>query len=145
MNTVSKLVLILLVFAGCSPEEPAVIKDKTFTINGGTFNFPIQVVIMEDPNRASTIINEYTEDCVGADGFEEVAGYTFINSQGRPVAIWLSQMSDDPSDVAVANHELLHATLAIMKFSGVPLSEESEEIYGYEMQYLSNQFYKQIK
>jgi hypothetical protein len=137
--------LILLLLAGCTTPKPDVIRDKTFDMDGGTFPFPIKVVIQEDPNKASKLINQYVEDSISADGFEEVAGYTFMDSEGRPVVIWLFQMSDDPSDVAVANHELLHATLAIMNFSGIPLTGESEEIYGYEMQHLSNQFYKQIK
>lgn len=146
MSMVNKMLLVLLLIAGCSiADTPATIKDKTFTIDGGTFPFPIQVVIQEDPNIACEIINQYVEDSIKADDFEEVAGYTFINSEGRPVVIWLSEMSDDPSDIAVANHELLHATLATMRFSGIPLGEESEETYGYEMQYLSNQFYKKIK
>ena len=137
--------LILLLLAGCYSVSTEPIRHKSFTIDGGTFPFPIQVIIEENPNRASELINRYVEDSVSADGFEEVAGYTLMNAEGRPVVIWLSQMSDDPDDIAVANHELLHASLAVMRFSGVPLSDESEETYGYEMQYLSNQFYKQIK
>lgn len=124
---------------------PVIITNKVFTIEGETFPFSIQVIIEENPNRAVDIINSYVEDSVGADDLEEVGGYTFMNSEGRPVAIWLSQMSNDPADIATANHELLHTTLASMHYAGIPLGEESEEAYGYQMQYLSNQFYKQLK
>ena len=139
--------LILLLLIGCtSPkEQPPVIKDMMFDMDGGTFPFPIHVVIMDDPEKAANYINPFIEDSINAYEFKEIAGYTFINSDGRPTAIWLSQMSNNPEDVAVANHELLHATLAILRFSGIPFEDVSEETYGYQMQHLSQQFYKNLK
>jgi hypothetical protein len=39
----------------------------------------------------------------------------------------------------------LHATISIMSWAGIPFNESTEESYAYELQYLTNQFYKQIK
>jgi len=55
--------------------------------------------------------------------------------------MWLPN-ADDPS---IVNHELLHVTNDVMKWAGLELNEHTEEIYSYELQYLTKQFYMKFK
>lgn len=66
-----------------------------------------------------------------------------IMGGGRNI-LWLPKFTNNPTDMAYANHELLHITLSILKWSGIKLSDDSEEAFTYELQYLSKQFYSKL-
>lgn len=151
MNMVNKYVLILLViFAGCTvlfshrSVPTPVITNEEFDMNGGSFPPVIRVIIQSDTNEALKKINAYLDKPIVMADFKNTNGYTFIE-QGCPTLIWLSRMSFSAEDIAVANHELLHATIASMRFSGVSFEDASEEAYAYQLQHLSKQFYNNLK
>lgn len=111
-----------------------------YTMSGGTFDMDINVIVTDDTAVARKFVIENLDSTVTTDDFNSRAT-TFGTKDGSPVIIWLHSNVD----VAIINHELLHATVSIMNWAGVPLSDSSEEAYAYEMQYLTNQFYKQVK
>lgn len=112
---------------------------KTFTIEGKEFDQDVVVVV--DTNivvACNYIKNNFYKDITLADF--EARGVTFPTEDGKPVVIWLP----NTEDIGVNNHELMHATISIMNWAGIELSDETEEAFGYEMQYLSKEFYKNI-
>jgi len=58
----------------------------------------------------------------------------------NPPIIWFSDIKDS----SVVQHELLHVTIDMMKWAGIELNEHTEEVYTYQLQYLTKQFYKQV-
>lgn len=132
--------LISILLLGCDIEEQEAYTDF-FTLSGGTFPMEIDVLITPDTEAAAQYVRDNRLDStITACDFDGAAGLTF-DFQDKPGLIWLSSI-DDP---AIINHELLHATINIMNYSGVSLSDSSEEAYAYELQYLTNQFYNKIK
>lgn len=111
-----------------------------FTIPGGTFDMDVRVIITEDTAYAAQYIRENLDASVTGNDLN-CRGITFGVLEGRGPIIWLPTAED----VSINNHELFHATMNIMQWAGVEYSDETEESYAYQMQYLSNQFYNKIK
>ena len=125
-----RYLIILLLFCSCQPKE--------FVMTGGTIDQNIIVLVTEDTSYALKHIRKFYE--VEFDVLD-CRGVTFPSQDGLPVIMWLPN-ADDKS---IVNHELLHVTNDVMRWAGIELNKETEEIYSYELQYLTRQFYLKIK
>jgi hypothetical protein len=143
MNTVSKL-LVVLALSGCDVAEESAQGDF-FSLNGGSYPVTIDVIITPDTEAAAQYVRDNLDSTIQASDFDGSAAITFDFQDGKPGIIWLESATFDPQDISIINHELLHATLNTMRYSGVSLSDSSEEAYAYQLQYYSNQFYNKIK
>lgn len=112
---------------------------REFDINGGTFDQDVHVIITEDTAYALSYVRKYLDSSASADDFNSRAT-TFPTQDGRPTIVWFS----NTSDTVIINHELLHVTFDIMKWAGVDFSDNTEEAYAYEMQYLTKEFYEKL-
>lgn len=112
-----------------------------FVLEGGPYPIDINVLITPDTEAAAIYVKENLDSTVTACDFDGADGLTFSSQNGNSPIIWLS----DIKDPSVVNHELFHATVDIMQYAGVSFSDSSEEAYAYQLQYLTNQFYKKIK
>ena len=113
---------------------------QVLTLKGGTFDLDVKVLITDDTVFAAKYIHE-NNGAIVEPGDLDARGSTFGTLEGSTPIIWL------PTDftVPVANHELFHASVNLMEWAGIPLHNNTEEAYAYEMQQLSNEFYNQIK
>ena len=139
-----KLLLILLALSGCTAPEDSLHEDF-FSLRGGTFPVTVDVLITPDVEMAAQYVRDNLDTTVQPCDFDGAAGLTFDFQDGKAAIIWLEKATLDPEDIAIINHELLHATMNTMRYSGVSLSDSSEEAYAYQLQYYSNQFYNKIK
>lgn len=112
---------------------------KTYTIPAGTFDLDVQIIVTEDTAFAVKYINENFDSTIKASDLDARA-VTFGTVDGKPPIIWFSDIDDS----SVVQHELLHVTIDMMKWAGIELNEHTEEIYTYQLQYLTKQFYNQI-
>ena len=112
---------------------------KTYTIPAGTFDLDVQIIVTEDTAFAVKYINENFDSTIKASDLDARA-VTFGTVDGKPPIIWFSDIEDS----SVVQHELLHVTIDMMKWAGIELNEHTEEIYTYQLQYLTKQFYNQI-
>jgi hypothetical protein len=112
---------------------------KTYTIPAGTFDLDVQIIVTEDTAFAVKYINENFDSTIKASDLDARA-VTFGTIDGKPPIIWFSDIEDS----SVVQHELLHVTIDMMKWAGIELNEHTEEIYTYQLQYLTKQFYNQI-
>lgn len=106
-----------------------------FTIPGKTFDMDVVVVINDDVEKSYKIIKKIDTTATISDF--DARGVTFTN--GSSMVIWMPKVEDQ-----IVAHELLHATIGIMNWAGVPLTDDTEEVYSYQMQYLTNEFYKHL-
>lgn len=113
---------------------------NVITLAGSTFDLDVKVLITDDTSFALRYVRENLDSTAKSSDFDARA-VTFTTIDGKSPIIWLPH----ETTVDIVNHELLHATVNIMNWAGVPLTDTTEEVYAYELQYLSNQFYKQIK
>jgi hypothetical protein len=112
---------------------------KTYTIPAGTFDLDVQIIVTEDTAFAVKYINENFDSTIKAPDLDARA-VTFGTVDGKPPIVWFSDIEDS----SVVQHELLHVTIDMMKWAGIELNEHTEEIYTYQLQYLTKQFYNQI-
>ena len=112
---------------------------KTYTIPAGTFDLDVQIIVTEDTAFAVKYINENFDSTIKASDLDARA-VTFGTVDGKPPIVWFSDIDDS----SVVQHELLHVTIDMMKWAGIELNEHTEEIYTYQLQYLTKQFYNQI-
>ena len=135
-----KSIVISTLLTGCVSidEEPYT---DFFIMDGGSYPMTIEVIINPDVEIAAEYVKDNLDSTITACEFDGAAGLTFDFQDGKPGLIWLS----DINDPGIINHELLHATVNLMRYSGVSLSDSSEEAYAYQLQYLTNQFYNKIK
>ena len=114
--------------------------DYEFTIPGGEFDLGVKVLVTSDLEYAVKYVQKNLDSTVQAGDFD-ARGVTFPSRDGLSPIVWIPNL-DDP---AVVQHELLHATIDIMKWASVPLTEDTEEVYAYELQYLTTQFNSKTK
>lgn len=114
-------------------------KYKIVTLNSGTFDIGVKVIVTNDTAFALRYVRENLDSTASLQEFDARA-VTFGTIDGKSPIIWMPYNTP----IEVSNHELLHATINIMHWAGVPLNDTTEEVYAYEMQYLSEEFYKQI-
>ena len=151
MSIVNKMMLVWVLLGAivCAivlfnvPKED--IKDLTtqyqiITLQGSTFDMDVIVLITEDTAFAARYVQQHLDTTATSADFD-ARGVTFSINDGRSPIVWMP----DANDETVVAHELLHATINILNWAGVPLTEDTEEAYAYELQYLTNEFYNQIK
>jgi hypothetical protein len=112
---------------------------KAYTIPAGTFDLDVQIIVTEDTAFAAKYIVTNFDSTIKAPDLDARA-VTFGTADGKPPIVWFSDIEDS----AVVQHELLHVTIDMMKWAGIELNEHTEEVYTYQLQYLTKQFYKQV-
>ena len=129
---------------GCEEVETLQSDPELIYLSGGTFPAEYLVLVTSDVEAAALYVRENLDSTIQACDFDGAAGLTFEGDGSQPGIIWL-ESARIPEDVPFINHELLHATINTMRYSGVSLCDSSEEAYAYQLQYYSNQFYNKIK
>ena len=137
-------IFCISMLVGCESAEMHEPETELVYLEGGTFPAEYVVLVTPDIEAAAMYVRENLDSTIQACDFDGAAGLTFEGIDNKPGIIWL-ESARIPEDVPVINHELLHATLNTMRYSGVSLSDSSEEAYAYQFQYYSNQFYNKIK
>lgn len=141
---VNKLILLLsFLLLTCSPADVSTKANtqvfKSFKLDSGIFTTDISVIVSSDYIWVSNTLKEaYNIDMPSKD-LIAAEGYTF--STNNSCVIWLDSVTDTPYDKAKVAHELFHATAYILSYHGVELDLSSEEVFAYELDYLTEQFY----
>jgi hypothetical protein len=112
---------------------------KAYTIPAGTFDLEVQIIVTEDTAFAAKYIAKNFDSTIKAPDLDARA-VTFGTADGKPPIVWFSDIEDS----SIVQHELLHVTIDMMKWAGIELNEHTEEVYTYQLQYLTKQFYKQV-
>lgn len=122
-----RYLLILFLFVSCSQQTTKTNTNSSFTLTPSMYGERIDVIICP-PSEAQAI--DSTMD------FSTMNGLTI--SEGGEVIIWFPDHNQPPN---VIDHELFHATYAVMDWVNIPLTESSEEAYAYMIDYLTKEFY----
>jgi hypothetical protein len=137
---------ILIVFMDSTTniheDEYSVPKIDTFTISCGTFPSDVRVLITEDTTFALKYIQRYYSS-IEAVNLRNTEAETFCLNGQEPPLIWLKCI--DEEFTPVIHHELFHAISSILRYSDIQLCDSTDEVYAYELEYLSNQLYEHIK
>lgn len=152
MKLIKELIKIFLIFFGVGAVAALLVimivdknpeittRYKVITLSGNTFDMDVTVLITDDTAFATRYVKGHLDTTATAQDFDARA-VTFTILNGRSPIIWIP----NNTPIEIVNHELLHATISIMNWAGVPLNNSTEEVYAYELQHLSNEFYNQIK
>ena len=141
-----KKYLFLLLFISCQsqPLKSSFGNFRIITIEPSTFDMPVIVLITEDISKALKFVKENNDSTAKIEDFDARA-VTFPINDGRPPIIWLPHIDGSVEDMSIFNHELFHANFSILNWAGVYLSDSTEEVYAYNYQFLTKQFYGKIK
>jgi hypothetical protein len=115
-------------------------KQDKFEIQGTSIDLNVIILVTEDTAKAASFVRDNLDSSVIGSDFD-CRGVTFPTQDGKPIIIWLPNLEDK----GVINHELFHATLSKMQWANIPLTEDTEEAYAYELQYLTNQFNNHVR
>lgn len=116
---------------------------KPFIINHGTYPFDILVIIDHDDKEAEEEISKICDltdeekdliKCVGR-------GRTCMLEGGQTVL----RVENDKYFNATVAHEIFHCVDFLFRKIGIQLSENSDEAYAYQIEYLTKQFYEKIR
>lgn len=141
---VNKLILLLsFLLLTCSPADVSTKANtqafKSFKLDSGIFTTDISVIVSSDYIWVSNTLKEAYNIEIPSKDLIAAEGYTF--STNNYCVIWLDSVTDTPYDKAKVAHELFHATAYILSYHGVELDLSSEEVFAYELDYLTEQFY----
>jgi|APCry1669192860_1035435.scaffolds.fasta_scaffold02004_7 hypothetical protein len=149
MSTVSRTIVYVLciliftvgIFLSVRESNNTMIHSQNFIINGGTFNLDAYVIITDDTDAAVKFANDTLDQEYTKDDFK-AGGLTLCDDLCTTFVVWLPVNSS--KNTSIVHHELVHLTYAILHAVGIELSPETDEVYAYELQHLSEQFYKQL-
>ena len=141
----NKLIFVLLFISCQNPIQKGSFGNfRIIHIEGSTFDMPVEIIITEDKNKALKYVRENNDNTCQISDFDARA-VTFPINDGRPPIIWIPHMNGSSEDLSIAHHELLHANFSILSWAGVYLSDSTEEVYTYNYQFLTKQFYDKLK
>jgi len=132
-----RIFLLFLLLSGCSSE--IFTRYQVITLVGDTFDIDVIVLVTEDLEFATKFVKDNLDSTVTIKDFDARA-VSFPTDAGRSPIIWMASTDDQ----GVIAHEIFHTTLNIMYWAGMQLNSETEEAFAYEVQHLTNEFYKQI-
>lgn len=121
-------------------EEP---KAHVLIGGGGTFSKEVYLIITEDSALSRDLVVDILDDST-IETPKNAAGLTYYIND-RPIVIWIPKIPTTPDDYASLNHELMHTVHFIMDWVEIPLNMSTTEVYGYQMGYLTKQFYEGIE
>ena len=113
-----------------------------FEMDGGTYDVAINVIITEDTAKAFRFVKANVDSCFSAKNFINAEGLTIDGEKG--ICVWIKHIDPTPYNICVVNHELFHVTSAIMRYIQVDLTPTTEEVYAYELDYLTKEFYNHL-
>lgn len=135
------VIICAMIVALINEKNPEIFaKYQVITLKGSTFDMDVTVLITEDVAFATKYVKENLDSTATAADFNARA-VTFPIVDGKSPIIWMSSIEDQ----GVIAHELFHTMLNIMYWTGMELNSETEEAFAYEIQFLTNSFYNQIK
>lgn len=67
---------------------------------------------------------------------------TFL--RGTTGLLWVGRAITDPEAHGILAHEIMHATFAILRRSGMKFSQKSEEAYTYLAEWITEKIYRKI-
>ncbi|MEI6186976.1 MAG: hypothetical protein WCP46_00545 [Alphaproteobacteria bacterium] len=103
---------------------------KYIEMDGGTFDVSITVFITKD----TSLVREYSSTM-------DFNSSACTADEDGVIMVWFpSYPSQD-----LLTHEMTHVNEFILHDVGVPHSEDTDEVYAYEMGYLIKEFYKKTK
>lgn len=143
MNTGTKFFIVLyfvmLAFIPSLVGNRACVLQE-FTICDDHF-IDTKVIITENVSIAKKEIQKYLQSDTAEIWMDDkdVVALTLL-VDGKSV-LWISDLKDK----GLIAHEISHLTWNILQWTGTPLSNDTNEIYAYENQFLTNQFYKNVK
>jgi hypothetical protein len=105
-------------------------KEEYYTIDAGTFDNNIIVFVTKD----TALVRQFSAEM----DFNSSA--CTVDEDGV-IMVWFPTFPDS----ALLSHELTHVNEFLLKDVGVPHSDDTDEVYAYEMGYLTKQFYKNVK
>jgi hypothetical protein len=129
------LILALILYLGYS-----YIKKDKYEIQGTSIDLSVTILVTEDTAKAAAYVRDNLDTTAKGSDFD-CRGVTFPTQDGKPIIIWLPNLEDK----GVISHELFHATISKMQWAGISLTDDTEEIYAYELQYLTNQFNNHVR
>ena len=129
----------LLLFIIDSKPNELLVKYRTFTLKGDTFDMDVKVIITEDIAFATDYVKKNLDSTVKFEDFDARA-VSFPTQDGKSPIIWMATTEDQ----GVIAHEIFHTALNIMYWTGMELNSETEEAFAYEVQHLTNSFYNQV-
>ena len=127
--------------------ELTVVKDTldNFYISPGTYNcFTIEVIVTDDINTLYPYIKQNVYLDITKEDLLTAEAYTFTDPDGNLV-LWFRNISRSTEDISTISHECLHATIRIMDAVHIPLTEDSEEAFTYQLDFLTSQIFKHVK
>lgn len=129
----------IIIFIIDSKPNQLLVKYRTFTLKGDTFDLDVKVLITEDIDFATKYVKENLDSTVKFEDFDARA-VSFPTQDGKSPIIWMATAEDK----GVIAHEIFHTALNIMYWTGMELNSETEEAFAYEVQHLTNSFYNQV-
>lgn len=133
------IIVTAMLYTSCKQNKDLTVKYQIVTLPGSTFDLDVNILITDDTAFAARYVRANLDSTVKTENFDCRAA-TFGTQDGKPIIIWMPY----GSHIDIINHELFHATVNVMQWAGVPLNDSTEEVYAYQLQYLSQQLDNQI-
>lgn len=104
-----------------------------FRLNAGTYDYDFWVVVSEDTDRVQEWFRKKFDPT-----FKHNFGQGFVAQfKDYTPVLWIPRFPKTPREYGTLSHEIFHMTEKIMVWSGVVLTEHSEEAYCHLIAYIT--------
>lgn len=135
-----KLVFIILLFFSIFASA----QDMAFKITGTVFDLDTYVIITKDQEKAYKLaVSVLDSSNVDKSIFQNRGAVMF--GVGTPIVLWIPSIPKNTEDYSILNHEIFHLSSAILRWAGIRLSEDTDELYAYMIQYYSKTIFEEIE
>ncbi len=131
-----KLLLILLLL------PISLFSQKAGLITNSVYNIDTYIIVTNDKLVAKLFVNGIIDNVADDKDFENEA-MTFYQ-EGLPLVVWFKPLKLNSDDMATVTHEVSHVVTYMLGYVGIPLSDDTCEVYAYLTEYYSRNFYKII-
>lgn len=109
--------------------------------------FKARVFVLLGPRESA---NEWLEKRIGvveilAPSNAAAAGWYVASNDSRAFYLWLESYDDTDTSRGHLAHEIMHLVFYITNYSGLSLSNDSEEAYGYLCEHLTRQILPRLR
>ena len=123
-------------------------KARFLKIRGETFPYDVMVCLGTSREDILAYFKKHFINGLSAKDLEELQmtghGRT-LRLENNAFILWTKSFPRTPAEFGYLAHEIFHTADLILRFAGVSLSDDSDEVWAYQIDWLTHRIYSAFK
>lgn len=116
---------------------------KTFQVHAGTYDFGINFCITKEIDALVKFVNFKLETNYVTNADFDCQGKRVYRYGYCPI-VWIPQIPKTPTEIGTLCHEIFHVVCDVMRWAGIPLTNDTEEAYCHLIKHITKKVFEQL-